>query len=71
MRNRLVVAERRSKVTVKHALPVTDVLLAEWPVEAIGVASGLDIGGWRSFAQYLLDRVSGDKVNEKEDEGDD
>jgi hypothetical protein len=71
MRNRLVVAERRSKVTAKDSLPVPDVLLAEWPVEPIGVASGLDIGGWRSFAEHLLDGVSGDEVDEKEDEGDD
>jgi hypothetical protein len=48
---------------VEDAAPVVDVLLAEWRVEAVGVAGGCDIGGRGAFAEHLLDGVSGDEVN--------
>jgi hypothetical protein len=64
----LVVAERGAEVAVENALPVVDVLLAEWSVEAVGVAGGLNIGGRCAFAEHLLDGVSGDHVDEQEDE---
>jgi hypothetical protein len=53
---------------VHYALPVTHVLLAERGVESVGVTRGGDVGGWRAFAEHLLDGVSGDKVNQQEDE---
>jgi hypothetical protein len=40
-----------------------EVLLAEWGVEAVGVANGGDIGGRRAFTEHLLDGVSGDQVD--------
>ena len=35
------------------------------------MAGGVDVSGWRAFAKHLLDGVSGDEMDEKEDEGDD
>ena len=44
------------------------VLLADGRVEPVGVAHGLDVGGRRAFAQHLLDGISGDEVDQQEDE---
>ncbi len=68
MRDALVVAERWPKVAVEHALPVAEILLTKWRIETIEVAGGGDVGGWRAFAQHLLDGISGDQMNEQEDE---
>ena len=27
-----------------------------------------DVGGWRALSQHLLDRISGDEVNEQENQ---
>jgi hypothetical protein len=32
------------------------------------VAGGLDVGGRRAFAEHLLDGISGDEVDQQEDE---
>ena len=55
---------------MQHAFPVVEILLAERSVEAVGVARGGDVGGRRAFAQHLLDGISGDEVDEQEDEAD-
>ena len=56
---------------MQNAFPVAEILLAKRGIEAVGVAGGGDIGGRRAFAEYLLDGVSRDEVDEEEDEGDD
>jgi hypothetical protein len=43
-------------------------LLAKWRVEPVGMASGGDVRGWRAFAEHLRNGVSGDEVNQQEDE---
>jgi hypothetical protein len=60
-----------AEVEARDAVPVVEVLLAEGDVEAVGVAEGGDVSGGCSFAEHLLDGVSGDEVDEEEDEGDD
>lgn len=32
------------------------------------MAGGLDVGGRRAFAEHLLDGISGDEVDQQEDE---
>ena len=71
VRDAVVEAEGVAEVAVEDAVPVVDVLLAERGVEAVGVARGLDVGGGRAFAEHLQDGVSGDEVDQQEDEGDD
>jgi len=63
MRDALVIAERRAEVAVEHAFPIMDVLFGEGGVESVGVTNGSDIGGWRAFAEYLLDGISRDQVD--------
>jgi len=41
-----------------------NVLLAEWGVEAVGVAGGGEVGLRRAFTKHLGDGVSGDEVDE-------
>ncbi len=53
---------------MQHAFPVANVLLAQRSIEAVGVAGGCNVGGRRAFAEHLLDGVSGDEVDEQEDE---
>jgi hypothetical protein len=67
----LVVAEGASEIPVQNAFPVAEVLLAKGGVEAVDVAGGGDVGGRRALAEDLLDGVSGDEVDEQEDEADD
>jgi hypothetical protein len=45
-------------------------LLAERGVESESMTRGGDIGGWSAFAQHLLDGISGDEVDEQEDNAD-
>lgn len=56
---------------MQNAFPVAEVLLAKRGVESVGVAGGGDVGGRRAFAEYLLDGVSGNEVDEQENKGDD
>ena len=56
---------------MQDAFPVAEVLLAERGVEAVGVARGGDVGGRRAFAEHLRDGISGDEVDEQEDEAHD
>ena len=63
----LVVANRAAEIAVQHALPVVEVLLAQRSVEAVGVASGGDVGGRGAFAEHLRDGISGDEVNQQKD----
>ena len=67
-RDGLVVAKGAAEIAVQNAFPVMQVLLAERSVEAVGVARGLDVGGRRAFAEHLRDGISGDQVDEQEDE---
>jgi hypothetical protein len=46
-------------------------LFAERGVEPIGVASGGDVGGRGAFAEHLLDGVSGNQMDEQEDQAHD
>jgi hypothetical protein len=55
---------------VEDASPVIQVLLAYRDIEAVGVSCGLDVSGGGAFAEHLLDRVSGDEMDKKEDGGD-
>ena len=56
---------------MQHAFPVVEILLSQRGVEAIGVASGGDIGGRGAFAEHLRDGVSGDEVDQQEDQAHD
>jgi len=56
---------------VEDSPPVVEVLLAEWDVEAVGVAGGLEVSSCGAFSEHLLDRVAGDEVNEQKDSRDD
>ena len=56
---------------MQHAFPVVEILLAERGVESVGVAGGGDVGGGRAFAEHLRDGVSGDQVDQQEDEAHD
>ena len=67
----LVVAEGAPEIPVQNAFPVAAVLLDKRGVETVSVAGGGDVGGRRAFAEYLLDGVSGDEVDEQENKGDD
>ena len=67
----LVVAKGVSEVAVQYASPIADILLAERGVEPIGVARGGDVGGWCALAKNLLNGISGNEVDEKEDDADD
>jgi hypothetical protein len=53
---------------VEDSFPITQILLAEGRVEAVGVSRGGDIGCGRAFAQHLLNGVSGDEVDQEKDE---
>ena len=55
---------------MKEAFPVANVLLAQRRVQTECVAGGGDVGGGRAFPEHLLDGISGDQVNQKEDEAD-
>ena len=59
---------RRAGNRSSDALPVSDVLLAERGVEAVGVAGGSNIRWRRAFAEHLLDGVSGNEVDKQEDQ---
>ena len=56
---------------MQHSLPVVDILLAQRHVEAVGVASRLNISRGRAFAEHLNDGIAGHRVDEQEDDGDD
>ena len=56
---------------MQDAFPVAEVLLAERGVEAVGVAGGGNVSGRGTFAEHLLDGVSGDEVDEQKDEAHD
>jgi hypothetical protein len=71
LRNGLVVAEGASEIAVENAFPIADVLRAEWKIEAVGVAGFGDLDRRRAFAEKLLNGISGDDVDEEEDDGDD
>ena len=62
-RDGFVEADGAAEVAVQDAFPVIEVLLAEWGVEAVGVAGGGDVGGRGAFAEHLRDGVSGDEVD--------
>ena len=66
----LVVAEGGAEVAVQDTFPVVEVLFAERGIESVGVAGGCDIGGRRAFAEHLLDGISGDEMDQEEDEAD-
>ena len=56
---------------MKDSFPVVEVLLTEWRIEAVGVASGGNICWRRTFAEHLLNGISWDEMDEQEDERDD
>ena len=58
----------RPRSPCSDAFPVVEVLFAERGVEAVDVTRGGDVGGRSAFAEHLLDGVSGDEVDEQEDE---
>jgi hypothetical protein len=43
-----------------------EILLAERNIEAVGVSSGLNVGGGGSFSKHLQDWIAGNQVNEEE-----
>ena len=69
-RDGVVEADGASEVAVEDAFPVVEVLLAERGVEAVGVAGGGDVGGGAPSPSICCDGVSGDEVDEQEDEAD-
>jgi len=56
---------------VKDALPIIEVLLAEREIEPVSMARSLEIGDGETFTEHLLNWVSGDEVDQEEDERDD
>jgi hypothetical protein len=48
-----------------------EVLLAQRCVEAVSMARSGDVGRRRTFPEHLLDGISGDEVDEQEDEAHD
>jgi len=67
----LAVADGSSEVSVKDALPIIEVLLAEREIEPVSMARSLEIGDGETFTEHLLNWVSGDEVDQEEDERDD
>ena len=63
-------SQRTAKVEMKDSPPVMNVLLRERSIETVSVAQGIDIGGSRSLAQHLDDRIPWDEMNQQEDNGD-
>jgi hypothetical protein len=47
------------------------ILFAQRGVESVGMACSCNVGRLCAFAEHLLNRISGDEVNEQEDEADD
>ncbi len=70
VRHALVIAEGWTEIAVEDSFPVVKILFAERRIEAIGVACGGDVGGWRAFAEHLLNGVAGDEMDEQKDEAD-
>ena len=66
----LIVADRASEIAVKHTFPVAEILLAEGSVEPEGVTRGGDVGGGCALAEHLLDGITGNEMNQKEDDAD-
>ena len=56
---------------MQHAFPVVEILLSQRSVEAIGVTSGRDIGSRGAFAEHLRDGISGDQMDQQEDQAHD
>jgi hypothetical protein len=53
---------------VQDALPVVQILLWQRNVEAIRVASSLNIGRGRALSQHLENGIAWDKVNQQKDQ---
>src|SRR5579862_62094 len=68
LRHALVIAERGAEIAVQHAFPIVDILFPQRRIETIGVARGSDICRWRTLAEHLLNRISGNQVNQKKDQ---
>ncbi len=69
--NSLIEAQRLAKVSVEHAAPVIQILLAERDIESIGVARRLNVSGGRAFAEHLLNGIAGNEVDQQKDGGHD
>jgi len=67
----VVKAEGLAEVSVSDATPVAEILRVEWGVEAVGVTQDGEVGGGGAVAEHLDDGVSGNDVDEEEDDGDD
>ncbi len=66
--HRLIQAQGAAQVSVQHAAPVMPVLLWQRHVKPVGMARGGQVGGSGTLAEHLLDGVSGDEVDEQEDD---
>jgi hypothetical protein len=56
---------------VKHAAPVSDVLLVERKIQPVLVPQSADIRGRGAVPQHLQDRIPRHQMDEKKNEGND
>jgi len=54
-----------------YALPVMQILFSQRSIEAIRMAQCSSVGGQCTFAEHLLDGVSGDEMDQEKDEAHD
>lgn len=69
--DRLLKAKRLAEIPAKNAAEKVDVLNADGPVEAEGVAKLGEVFGAGAFAEHLLNGIAGDEMSEQENHGDD
>ena len=63
MGHRLIQPQRASQVPMEDAAPIVEVLLAQWQVEAVGMAYSGNISGRSAFSEHLLDGITRHQVN--------
>src|SRR4029077_242046 len=61
----LVVAQRDPEIALQHALPIIQILLAEWEIESIGMPCGLQVRRRGAFSQHLLDGIARDEMDQE------
>ena len=62
--------QRLAEVAVQRATPVVEVLDVQRGVEAEPMPEVGDVGRRGALSEHLHDRIAGNQVNEKEDDGD-
>ncbi len=63
-------AQGLAEIAMNDAPKVVTILRCEGLVETVGVPEGGDVGGGRTLAEHLHDRIAGDQMNQQEDDRD-